>query len=636
MKTWFGAIALATGSLLLCAGITNGAQADKSDVVIVTASFIPSPAEEVGSSVTVLDADRIESSKSKMMVDLVRGVPGLHVARSGGPGKMAAVYIRGAESEQTLFVIDGVEMNDPIAVAGSYGLDLLLLNNIDRIEILRGPQSTIYGSDAIGGVVNIITKRGEGPPVFTLSAEGGSFATFKGMVGVRGGGKRLNYSFGLSRFSTAGISTAGEEYDNSEADAYENTSGSLRLGFTPSENFDITLSANTVDSENALDNGGGAGGDDPNYKAWYDQWFVRVQPRLFLLDGLWEQKLGVSFARHDRTYRNDPDAAHPGELIRSAYESRNVKVDWQHNLRFGETHTVTLGLESEEQQGESEYYSEGVTGPFSDVFDRQTARTTSAYLQEHLRLWGKWFTTLGLRLDDHSKAGSELTYRAASAYRFKETGTRLKATVGTGFKAPSLFRLYSSYGDPDLKPEKSVGWDAGVEQDLFDGVLTLGATFFQNDHTDMIDFDLVAGTYNNVAEAKAQGVELCAAVRPLEHLVLSVDYTRTDTEDSATGEPLLRRPADTCSLNANYRIPGKTSIDVGVLYVGSRKDMNPATFAMVDVDAYTLANVAVAYDINNHVQVFARVENVLDTQYEEAKGYGAPGLAGYGGVQATF
>ncbi|OGV61907.1 MAG: hypothetical protein A2283_18475 [Lentisphaerae bacterium RIFOXYA12_FULL_48_11] len=613
----------------------HGAQGETNVEIVVTATRVETASRQVSSSVSVLGADRIEKGNGNTLSDVVRDLPGVYISRSGSAGAETSVHIRGAASGHTLFTIDGARMNDPVSIGNSYTLDHLLLNNIERIEILRGPQGPIYGSDAMGGVVNVITKKGEGPLSVDLSAKGGSYGTFEETIKASGGNSLMNYSVGVGRLDTDGISSAGKAYGNTEKDGYRNTSASLRFGLTPSEVFDLGITASYIDSWNALDNYGGPGGDDPNFEADYEQLFLKLSPRLILMDGFWEQKLGVSFAQHDRTYRNDPDAT-TFEYMRSSYDSYNLDIDWQHNLRFNEINTLVLGVETKEESGKSDYYSEGMFGPYTDIFSKQTARINSAYVQDDINLWDRWFSTLGLRVDEHSIAGSEVTYRAGSAYLFEATGTKIKATYGSAFKAPSLFQLYSSYGDESLDPEKSVGWDAGIEQNILGEDAKVGISYFKNDFRDLIEFNFVENKYGNVSEAEAKGVELFASVNLPCDIVLLANYTYTDTENKITGEELLRRPKNKYGFDITCQVTEKASIGVNVLCVGERKDLDPVTFETIDLDSYTLVNMVASYDVSKNVQVFARVDNLLDEEYEEVKGYGTPGLSGYGGVKMTF
>jgi len=614
---------------------------EKTEEVVVTATRIETASSEVGSSITVITNQQIEQRQNTTVPEILRTVPALDVVRSGGPGGQTSVFIRGAKSEHTLVLIDGIEMNDPITPGRSYDFANLTTDNIERIEIIRGPQSTLYGSDAIGGVINIITKRGKGKPSGFVSAEGGSFNTFTEKAGVSGGNKWANYSLGISRWDTDGISAANEKDGNHEKDGYENTSISTRLGVTPAENLDADFILRYINAKADIDNSGGVGGDDPNNKADLEQLFFRTQVRLFLFNDLWEQKLGFSLTDLDRDYRNDTDADHPSDLDRSSYDGKILKFDWQHNLYLHETNTLTLGIENEEEKGKSKYYSESAWGPYTSSFKEKTARTTGYYLQDQVKLRDSWFTTLGVRLDDHSRFGSETTYRIASAYLVRQTGTKFKGTYGTGFKAPSLYQLYSQYGNQNLDPEESTGWDIGVEQSLFDKKLILGVTYFSNEFDELIEFvGYESGTskYINVAEAEAKGVEVFASVRPIGDLIFRASYTYTDTEDKETGKDLLRRAQNKFGLDVNYQFMDKGNVNLSLVYVGKRDDNDYSTWpaTRVELDDYVLANLAASYDITRNIQVFGRVENFLDEDYEEVKGFGTPELSAFAGCKLLF
>jgi len=616
-----------------------GAEEEKLGEVIVTATRIETPASEVASSVTIITGQEIREKQKATVLEVLQTVPTLDVVQAGGPGRETAIFIRGAKSEHTLVLIDGVEMNDPSSPGRTFDFANVTTDNIDRIEILRGPQSTLYGSDAMGGVINIITKKGKGKPTGFLSGEYGSFKTLIGKAGVSGGNRWVNYSLGLSYWDTEGISAANEKDGNAEKDGYRNKSVSAKLGLMPKEYFDVDFIFRYTNAKADIDNSGGVGGDDPNNTADTEQLFFRSQARLFLFGDLWEQKLGFSLSDHKRKGRNDPDPDHPGESSRDSYDGQILKFDWQHDLHLHKTNTLTLGVETEKEKSESSYYSESLFGPFSSTFPEKTARTTGYYLQDQIKLWDSWFTTLGVRLDDHNRFGNETTYRITSAYLIRQTGTKIKGTYGTGFKAPSLYQLFAPvYGDENLKPEKSKGWDAGVEQSLFGERVVLGATYFHNRFKDLIDFDSAASKYINVGEAETKGVEMSASLRPLEDLTLRASYTYTDTEDKATGHPLLRRAQNKAGVDVGYRFLAKGNVNLGLVYVGKREDLDYSAFPArrVELDEYHLVNLAASYDISKNIQVYGRIENLADESYEEVKGYGKPGISVFGGLKLSF
>jgi vitamin B12 transporter len=630
---------------LLTAPLAYAAQREKIEVgeIVITATGLETPLREVASSMTVITGQEIERRGKTEVLGVLRAEPGLDVVRNGGPGGATSIFMRGADSDQTLVLIDGIEVNDPI-FNRAFDFANLTVDNIERIEVLRGPQSTIYGSDAMGGVINIITKKGEGKPRLSVWGEAGSLATYRLGAGLLGGHGVVGYSLGASWLDTEGISAARRKDGNREKDGHENATLSARLGITPVESLGLDFTARYTDSEKDIDNSGGPGGDDPNHVFETGQLLLRAAARLSLFEGLWEQELGGSITDYDTDESNDPDPDHPGESSRSSFESRLLKADWQHNLFLHETNTLTFGLEAEEEKGESSFTSESPFGPFTSVFDEETARTTSAYAEDQVKLWDRLFTTVGVRLDDHDQFGSEATYRLTAAYLLKETATKLKATYGTGFKAPTLFQLFDPVnGNPALDPEKSRGFDAGLEQGLWEDRLTLGATYFANDFEDLIEFVLLdpvafTGTFRNVSKAESRGVEVFASLRPIEALALRADYTYMDTEDKTTGEELLRRARNKFKLSANYAFSEKGNLNLGVSYTGEREDLDFSAFPAerVELKGYTLVDLAASYAVTKSLEVFGRVENLLDEDYEEVKGYGTPGIGVFAGLKATI
>lgn len=611
--------------------------------VVVTATRLETPVREVASSMTVITGQEIAEEGKTEVLEVLRDEPALDVVRSGGPGGSTSIFIRGADSDQTLVLIDGIEVNDPI-FNRAFDFANLSVDNIERIEVLRGPQSTIYGSDAMGGVINIITKKGGGKPRLTLSGEAGSFDTYRLAADLSAGHGPVDYSLGASWLDTKGISAAREKDGNTERDGHQNATLSARLGITPVEALKLDLTARYTDSQKEIDNFGGPGGDDPNHVFESHQLLLRAAARLSLFEGLWQQELGLSLTDYDSDERNDPDPDHPDESARSSFDSTLIKADWQHNLYLHETNTLTLGLEAEEEKGESSIVSQSAFGPFTSEFAEETARTASAYAEDQVKLWDRFFGTVGVRLDNHNEFGSEVTYRVTAAYIIEETGTKLKATYGTGFKAPTLFQLFDpSNGNPDLDPERSRGFDAGVEQSLWEDRLALGATYFANNFEDLIEFVLLdpvafTGTFRNVSKAESRGVEAFASLSPIDRLTLRLDYTYTHTEDESTGEELLRRARNKFKLSANYAFSDRGNLNLGVSYTGDRKDLDFSVFPSerVTLKGYTLVDLAASLGITKNLEVFGRVENLLDEDYEEVKGYGTPGISAYAGLKATL
>ncbi len=612
--------------------------------IVVTATRIETPIQEIASSITVITKQELERSKKTTVIEALQEVMGLSIIQSGPMGGSATALLRGANSEHTLVMIDGVALNDPITPSRTYDLAHLSVDSIERIEILRGPQSTLYGSDAMAGVINIITDKGEGKPEIHFSSFGGSQSTFSGTGGMSGSSKRAHYSFWISALQSQGISAANTLLEgNSEADGYNNLSLSGRIGYQISENLGLDFSARALQTKTDIDNFGGAFGDDPNNTQQYDSFFLKGQIRGLFLQNRWEQKLCFSSVSYDRENENPPDGLHPFDSDRSKYRSKLWKVDWQHNVFLHQANTLTFGAGYQEEQGESEFHSESIEGSYSSTFPLKKASNTGIYIQDQLRLAAQFFLTTGLRFDMHSQSGRSTTYRLAPAYFIQKTGTKLKATFGTGFKSPSLYQLYAPgtfwgpIGNENLKPEEAVSWDAGVEQTFLGGRLLIGATYFSSQFENLIDFDYTLG-FVNIARATSKGAEISIQASPLDNLAFSASYTRTEAKDKERNRALLRRPKDKFTAKFSYSHLDKATLVFSLIYTGNREDMawQGFTSTRVQMSPFTLLNAALSYDILPNVQVFLRLDNILDTTYETIKGYGTPGFSAFGGFEVRL
>jgi vitamin B12 transporter len=612
--------------------------------ITVTATRIETPTREVASSVTVISREELERTRKTTLLQALEEIMGLTVIQNGPAGGAASTFIRGANSEHTLILMDGVELNDPISPARSCDLAHVTLENVERIEVLRGPQSTLYGSDALSGVVNIITRKGQGEPRFSFSSSGGTYGTFANNAGVSGGGKKTHYSLGASYFRSDGFSAASSSYEgNEENDGYHNLTLSGRFGYTFSNGFELDLIMRTVETQIELDNFGGAYGDDPNSNQKNRSLFFKGQVRTLLLKNRWEQKFSFSFVDYDRRHENSVDEAHPFDSEEGFFKSSLVKLDWQNNFFIHETNTLTFGIDHQQEQGESEYHSEGIWGPYSSLFPLRRARTTGFYIQHNIHSASIFFATAGIRIDTHTQFGTSATFRIAPAYFVKRTQTKFKATIGTGFKSPSLYQLYapvslmSPIGNENLNPEKSTGWDIGIEQYMLEGKVMFGATYFENDYQDLIQFDSSQG-YTNVGRAVSKGMEFYVQSRLGENFAFAASYTRTEAKDLDTGTSLLRRPKDKFSASLYYHLLEKGHISLSLIHTGKRDDQDFSTWpaARVTLPYFTLLNAVVSYELLQNVQVFCRMDNLLNEKYEMIKGYGTPGRAAYFGLNITL
>lgn len=628
-------ILILLGILLLV--IPNYSWAEEKDTagyelekIIVTATKTEAYQGRIGSSNTVITNEEIEQTGKTTVFEVLKDVPGIAVSQSGSFGGLTNIYLRGAKPGHTLVMIDGIEMNDPMAADRSFNFAHLTTDNIERIEVVRGPQSTLYGSDAMGGVINIITKKGKGKPKWEISSEGGSHNTFRENSNVSGGTKTVNYSISASRLDSGGISKA---IDGSEKDGYKNTAISSKIGYKILDNSELSLVTRFTDTKTSLDDG--AYEDDPNYTAWWRNFATKFSFNQ-AINSRWDHNLSFSYNDVRKKDRDEKDSIDTTEDNQSWFKGNNKKIEWQHNFYPFKGDTITCGFEYEKESGSSYNRS----GPTITKFDRKTVNNKGYYFQNQLKLWQNFFITPGLRIDDHELFGVETTYKISTAYIIPQTRSRLKANWGTGFKAPSLYQLYSTQdygggpiGDPNLKPDKSKSYDVGFEQNLSNNKLTLGMTYFHNNYKNMVDYDRTAKKYKNIGQAETEGIETEVSFKSIKDLTASINYTYLNTKDKDTGKKLTRRPQNRAGLNLNWAFLRKWNLNLGATYVGHSWDNSANT---QKVKPYTKVDLSTSYDLTKNFQIFGRIENLFDRKYAEVRGYATPGRSFYAGSKIKF
>lgn len=592
--------------------------------VVVTASRVEEKQKESPVSITVITREEIEASGAKMVVDLLRGVPGLDIAQTGAFGGQASCFLRGAKSEYTLVMIDGMEVNDPIDAGRGFNFAHLSTAGIERIEIVRGSAGPLYGSDAIGGVVNIITKRGK-EPTASFSVEGGQYNRQKRFE-ASGASGLFNCAFAVNKQESNGISKAAK---GTETDDYSATTVLGNIGFSLTEQIKAGVSIYSNNADFDIDDG--ASDDDPNYTSKSKSFSIKGETEISLSPWL-KEKIDVSSYEMRREYEDGTDTMEPFDSSTSWYNGKNIKTSWQQNILFEKdpfTYGLISGIEHEIEEGESYYHLESAWGPWTSEFKKKKEFNTGYYLQGQLKranlnLYG------GARIDNHSRFGKETTYKLSSLCVAGKT--RIKTSYATGFKAPSLYQLYSSYGTTSLNPDESTSYELGIEQEIGEKVL-VGLTCFQNEFKNMIVYDQ---KYKNIGLAETGGVETIIQIKPTDNLIANANYTYTQTEDKETGEQLLRRPEHKAKFNLNYS-PQRANINLSCIYVGERKDAvwDPVTWqsTLITLPSYTLINLNTFYNLTNQFTLFWSVDNLFGTEYEEAKGYATPGRSFYGGIK---
>lgn len=601
--------------------------------IVVTATRLETPEKKVGSSVSVITAEELVRTGKTFVLDALGSALGLSVLRNGGPGASASVFIRGAASEHTLVLLDGVELNDPVNPARSFDLAHLSLSQVDRVEILRGPQGLLYGSDALGGVINVITRSGNARPRLALASSADTLGSLAADAAFSGSGGRTDYSVALFHERTAGVSAASSAYaGNVEKDGYRNFSLDARLGFSPRPATRLALSVRGAAARTELDNFGGPGGDDPNNRQDYGTIQVRLHGRDLSPGGRWERSLSLSWTGARREYDNPFDELHPQDSEGSLYKSGLLKLDWQNNIFLRPAHTLTAGLEIEEERGSSRYASESAYGPYESLFPSARAGTAGLYLLDHWETGGRFFVTAGVRAETHTRSGAAVTFRLAPSFVVPGTGTRLKASLGTGFKSPSLYQLFAPatswgpVGNTNLRPERVTGLDAGVEQRFAADRLVLGLTWFRNGFRDLVDFDYAAG-YINIGRARTSGLEASAEARPADGVRLSASYTRLSARDLDAGTALPRRPRDSFSASAQARLFRRFDLALSGQWIGPRPDVDFSAYpsATVRLEGCVLLEASFVASLGSGLELFVRAANILDERYEPVWGYGAPG-----------
>jgi vitamin B12 transporter len=588
------------------------------DDIVVTAAGVPQDAGQVGQAVTVIDRATIEQRQAVAIADLLATPPGVTVSRSGGLGTLTSLNIRGAEGGQTLVLIDGVRVNDPSSAAGAFDFANLLAGSIERVEVLRGPNAVAWGSQAIGGVVNVVTEQPVAGFKGHAQVEGGSFDTVLGSGGVAGGNDRINGALTAGWISTDGISA----YDKGkERDGYDQVGGAGRLNVALAPGIGLDLRGYYAHSRVDLD-----GYPPPAYIFTDDSEYAETQElygyaglHADFADGRFRNRVAVTLADINRD-NYDPTA---GEAPIYFYRGRSERYEYQGDYTIGMVRLVA-GIEHEDSRmfDGADHFSTGVTSEYGEAIVNPVRQLT---------------LSAGVRNDDHDVYGSHVSFGANAALRL-DTGTTVRGSYAEGFKAPTLYQLYAPYyGNADLEPETAKSYDIGVEQRLIGDQLVASATWFHRNTSNLIVGDPLTYRYFNYDRARAKGVELALTMRPTDAFIVTGSYSIIDTENLSPGadfgNDLARRPRHSASLSADYRFAFGLSVGGAVTMVGDSFD-NPAN--TVRLDGYALAGIRAELPVTHTISIYGRIDNLFDEKYETVATYGSYGRAAYGGIRLRF
>lgn len=629
--------------------------------IVVSPTTIPTPQDEIASSVTVITAEDLERDQRRTIPDALNAVPGLNVVQSGGVGGQTSIFMRGTNSNHVKVFIDGIDVGDPSSPNGAFDFAHLLTGDVERIEVLRGPQSGLYGSDAIGGVISITTKKGEGPPKVTATFEGGSFGTFNQTTSLRGSQGEFNYSFNILHLQSTSVPVTpldllapGEQRNN---DYYNNWTYSTKLGANLSDNLAVNLAARYTDAKHGLTADDGVN-FPPNSapEVLQDtqrnhQLFTRGEVVWSFFDNRLKNFFGVNYSNQWSWFSDpNPDSFNPfgGVNPPTTNVGTKTKYDWRGEVKVTNGQTLVLGLEDETQSLRTDSTANLDPITFLPIPTTTNASTgnKAAYIELQSEFSKRLYLVSNIRLDDDDSFGPHTTWRLAPVFIVPGTETKLKATYGTGFKAPTLTELYVNnpsifqVANPNLLPETSTGYDVGFEQPLFHDRVRFGATYFNNEIKNLIVnvFGPLNATYMNVGMARMYGIESFASVAVTDQLKIRGDYTYTHARDEATDLELLRRPTHKASLTGTWNPIDRLALSATVLYVSSWVDVNRDTAVFIprlDTPSYTTVNLAANYDVDKHLTIFARADNLFNAQYQVPVGFLRPGLGVFGGVRVS-
>jgi vitamin B12 transporter len=594
----------------------------ETEQIVVSATRFDIPLDQSPATVSVITSEELEQKQIKRVSDALREVPGLSVVQTGTAGQLTSVFMRGLPSQDMQVLLDGIPINQ--GLAGQFDFANLTTDDIDRIEVVRGPQSTIYGPRALAGVVQIFTKQGTGTPGATLSAEGGSYDTFRESSESDGKIGEFDYSIGASRLDT----------DNARPNNnYRNTGGITDTGWSPNDQLRIgslfTYSLSETGNPNTI--------FDPRPIDHFltEKWLIAPHVDLKVGDW-WDHKFIFSYD-HERQI-NDPNEDGFVGPTRALFE--RTQVDYQNNLRPTSWLTLTSGFfYSRVNAGQERPFVSQAFGP-QPTFIGDHTQEIAGFAQATLTPIENLIFVAGGQFAHFNEFGGVWTYRVAGSYKIDQINTTLHSSVATGFSPPSSQdKIFGN--NPNLDPEEDFGWDIGVRQELWEKRVAVDLTYFHNDLSNVIGFNGLFQTLN-LGAAETQGLEAELHAQPIPNLVFTASYTYLDAEKTSSkdisqlqGARLPRRPRNEVYVSASYLWWKKLRTTIEAKFVNAREELNFGG-PNFDIEDYSFVNIAVEYEVNPHLSIFGRIDNLTDEQYSEVFGFPALGRAAYGGLKVRF
>lgn len=592
--------------------------------VVITATKTETESWRTASSVTVIDRKRIEEQQFKMVPDALRQVPGLIIADRGTPGSTNGIFLRGTNSDQTLVVIDGRPV--PANLAGLYNIETMALDNVERIEVLRGPAASLYGGKTLGGVINIITRTGRGlkKPETSLSWEGGSFGWSRESLNTRGAAGIYDWSLELSRTDTQGYRINSQMQLN-------NVAGKFGAQLADTLRFDLDLRYYNADVGDPFSSTG-FGANDPDNHLLTEFW--SISPRLvWETSDRWTQTLTYQFGNFRQAATGYNFGGGNNRIT-----SRNHFFEYQSVFKATDTWTITAGAWLQDL-GYSRFNDDapGLFNPGGNSYDVDQAETNWAlFLQSQAEILTGWNVTAGIRRDVYSDFEDATTWRTGTSWRLPWTQTVLHANYGTAFgPASPQNREAALFGNPAfIKPELSKGYEFGIEQPFANNKATVSLTYFHNDIRNLIVFLPPFGPLQQINHARTQGLEAAFSWQPSDRFGFTAQYTYLDADDLTAGTRLVRRPRHSISSDVWVKPVTKLRLGLGALYIIDREDGFGA--AQRSVEDYLRLRLTASYAICQNCDLFARVENLLGERYSEVLGFPSMRTGAYAGFRLRF
>lgn len=585
--------------------------------LVIEGTKTGTPIEQMTGSVTVIDEAAIRSMQVPTVSEVLRQVPGLDVVQQGGPGGLISLFLRGGNSKYVLVLIDGVKVNNPTTGVFDAAAHLTV-DQVARIEVLSGSQSSLYGSEAMAGVVNIITKRGLEGAKDQITLEGGAYRTWRGVLSHSDRGPIWDQALSVSRWSTRGFSRASERIGNTEPDGYANTTVAARLGRGAGVGGRLDLTLRLTDATTDIDDFDVTTFSPTDSRGKSREKAVAIGlTRSAPLTSWWDHRILLGWSR-DHTTTTDLIDFFTSLPYNSDVDAQSRQLEWRHTLSVGPDNLLTLGYEYQSRLATIESAGE------------HRIVTNALFAQDQFAVFEPFFVTVGGRTDGNNRFGRHNTYKIGSSLAPESWRTRVFANYGTGFQGPTLTELYyPGYSNPVLQPERSRGYEAGLTHSALGGHITAGATYFRTHYNNQIRPNDTFTAPVNVANSDAKGVEATAEFKTAKSRIQAA-YTYTGTRDGSTNDQLALRPRNKANLAFLFEPEPGAELRFDYRYVGER------LLGASTLPAYSVVNLAASQAWEPGLTWFARVDNLFDRDYEEFTGYGTAGRSLYAGLTASF